>query len=303
MLFAFNVAPSMGYTQYFDNVGDMVNYGVELALTANVINTKNINWAINVNATKVKNRITYLHDDVKTLEIDGYKGYNDGSYFIGEGLPLYTRYMKKYAGVDPATGESLWYKNVKDENGNITGQETTNQYSNADYYTCPTSIPEWYGGFGTSFYCYGFDFSINFSYQIGGKAFDSGYQASMTSPTQGMTGYNYHKDVFQSWTPDNTDSNIPRFQYGDNYTAATSDRFLTDASYLNIENINVGYTFPSKWTNVIKVSTIRLYLAVENVAYWSVRQGFDPRYSFTGSTNATTYLPVRTVSGGLTIKF
>lgn len=303
MLFAFNVAPSMGYTQYFDNVGDMVNYGVELALTANVINTKNINWAINVNATKVKNRITYLHDDVKTLEIDGYKGYNDGSYFIGEGLPLYTRYMKKYAGVDPATGESLWYKNVKDENGNITGQETTNQYSNADYYTCPTSIPEWYGGFGTSFYCYGFDFSINFSYQIGGKAFDSGYQASMTSPTQGMTGYNYHKDVFQSWTPDNTGSNIPRFQYGDNYTAATSDRFLTDASYLNIENINVGYTFPSKWTNVIKVSTIRLYLAVENVAYWSVRQGFDPRYSFTGSTNATTYLPVRTVSGGLTIKF
>ncbi len=303
MLFAFNVAPSLGYTYYYDNIGDMKNYGVELALTANVIQKKNINWSIDFNATKVKNRITYLHDDVKTLTVDGYDGYNDGTYFYGEGLPIYTRYLKSYAGVDPETGKSLWYKNIKDEDGNITGKETTDQYASADYYLCGNSIPKWYGGFGTSFYCFGFDFSVNFSYQIGGKAFDSGYQTSMASPTQGSTGTNYHVDILKSWSKDNTGSNIPRFQYADTYSAGTSDRFLIDASYLNIENINAGYTFPSKWTEKIKIQSLRLYLAVENVWYWSKRQGFDPRYSFTGSTNYATYLPVRTISGGITIKF
>lgn len=303
MLFRFNVAPSLGYTFYYDNVGDMRNSGLEFSLNANIINQRDIQWSVNFNATKVKNKITYLHDDVKTLEVDGYKGYSDGSYFIGESLPLYTRYLKRYAGVDSQTGESLWYKNVKDEDGNITGTETTSVYSNADYYTCGNPIPSWYGGFGTSFYFHGFDFSINLSYQIGGKSYDSGYAASMASPTQGNTGTNFHKDVLKSWTKENPDSNIPRFQYADTYSAASSDRFLTNASYLNIENINVGYTFPTKWVGKVGLKSFRLYAAIENVNYWSKRKGFDPRYSFDGSTNATTYLPVRTVSGGITLKF
>ena len=240
---------------------------------------------------------------MKTLNVEGYDGYDDGSYFIGEGLPLYTRYLKKYAGVDPNTGESLWYRNVKDDDGNITGQETTSTYANGDYYLGGDPIPDLYGGFGLTFDWKGFDFSVNFSYQLGGLAYDSGYAALMASPTSSSTGTNLHVDIYKSWSAENPDSNIPRFQYNDLYSTGSSDRFLTDASYLNVENINLGYTFPSKWTNKIGIASCRLYAACENVGYISARKGFDPRYSFTGATNYSTYLPIRTISGGITLKF
>jgi hypothetical protein len=91
--------------------------------------------------------------------------------------------------------------------------------------------------------------------------------------------------------------------FGDTYSAGMSTRFLTDASYLNIENINLGYTLPSKWTRKIQINSIRLYGSVENVLYWSKRKGFDPRQSYSTTTNATYYSPMRAVSGGVTLNF
>lgn len=82
-----------------------------------------------------------------------------------------------------------------------------------------------------------------------------------------------------------------------------SDRFLMDASYLNLQNINFGYTLPSKITQKFGVDRVRIYLACENVYYWSKRQGFDPRYSYSGATSQATYSPVRTISGGINIQF
>ena len=125
----------------------------------------------------------------------------------------------------------------------------------------------------------------------------------MSPPTAGNTGTNSHVDVLKSWTADTPSDTIPRFVYGDVYTAYTSDRFMTDASYLNIENVNLGYTFPAKWTRKIGIQSLRLYVACENVFYWSVRRGFDPRSSFSGDPSFASYLPVRTLSGGITFKF
>jgi hypothetical protein len=70
---------------------------------------------------------------------------------------------------------------------------------------------------------------------------------------------------------------------------------------LNLQNINVGYTFPSAWMKKINVSSLRLYVAVENVAYWSKRKGLDPRQSYEGAVSDATYGFSRTVTGGLQI--
>ena len=215
---------------------------------------------------------------------------------------MFTWRMKEYAGVDEK-GESLWYRNTKDEEGNVVGRETTKTYADADYYvTEESSIPKVYGGFGTKLKVYGVDFGINFTYQIGGKQYDGTYAYFMSSPS-GTAGYNYHKDLLKSWTPENTGSNIPRFQLNDQYSAAASTRFLTNASFLNIQNINVGYTLPSRWTKKMAISSLRLYMSAENVFYWSKRQGFDPRQSYNETTNATYYSPMRTISGGVTFEF
>lgn len=300
MLFAFPVAPSMGYSSYYANVGDMRNSGIELNLNAVLLNRKNVQWNFGLNLTHYKNKILKLPEERKTAKtIEGYEGFASGSYFFTEGESLHTFYIPKYAGVKPDTGESMWYT-TNPETGAI---ETTTAYQQATYYTSGNAIADLYGGFNTSIAFFGVDVSASFTYQIGGLAYDSGYAGSMTSPVGTSVGMNMHKDLLNAWTPENPESNIPRLQYNDRYTAALSDRFLTDASYLNIQNIQVGYTFPHKWTSKFGVHSLRVYLACDNVFYWSYRDGFDPRYSFTGSTNNATYSPIRTISGGITVQF
>lgn len=302
MLSWFTVPPSLGYSGYYANVGDMVNTGVEADLTANIIRTKNVKWSVNANVTWFKNEITKLADSRKTMTTpEGYKGYQSSGRFYGEGLPLYTYFMKQYAGVDKSSGVPMWYMD-KEINGKTVKVPTTN-YSEATDYLSGNPIPKAYGGFGTTLALYGFDLTVNFSYQIGGLVNDSGYSLSMASPSTSRLGSNFHADVLKAWTPENPDSNIPRWQYGDLHSASSSDRFLTDASYLDLQSINFGYTLPHKVTKKAGIDALRIYCACDNVWLWSQRQGFDPRISLTGTNNATHYSSVRTISGGLNITF
>ena len=303
MLFWFTVPASLGYGGYYDNIGDMRNQGVELSTNLNIMRKQNLNWDFYLNFTHYTNKITMLPEERKTRTVEGYKGYANGTSFVGEGLPLNTFYMYKYAGVDPETGDPMWWKDVTDENGNVTGKEKTTTYSQATQYLCGDPTPLLYGGFGTTLDFYGFDVAVAFTYSIGGLAYDSGYASYMSSPTQSNAGSNFHKDILKSWTPENPNTDIPKFQYNEQYTAASSDRFLTDASYLNFQNAQIGYTLPERVTRKLYVNRIRVYAACDNIIYWSRRQGLDPRQSFTGATSNAMNSPVRTVSGGINITF
>ena len=119
----------------------------------------------------------------------------------------------------------------------------------------------------------------------------------MDSPTSATAGKNYHLDLMDAWTKENPTSQIPRFQLGDQYTVSTSDRFIISSDYLNISNINVGYNFPAKWWKG-HIQNLRVYVACDNVWYWSKRKGYDPR----GGSNSY-YSPIRTISGGVTLTF
>lgn len=296
MLFFFNVPLSLGYSGYYDNIGDMRNSGIEVALDAVLLQRKNVVWDVNANLTHYTNKITMLPDEHKKMEVEGFRGYQSGGRYYGEGLPIYTFYMPKYAGVEVDTGLPMWYQ---EKNGESV---TTTVYSDATDYLCGDPTPDIYGGFGTSVSFYGFDASVQFTYSVGGLTYDSGYAALMTPPGS-STGSNIHKNMLQAWTPDDTDSSIPRFQYLDENIAAQSDRFLTDASYLNFQSAQIGYTLPRKITDKFKVSRLRVYVLCDNIFYWSSRQGLDPRYSFTGTTNYAVNSPVRTLSGGVNITF
>ena len=303
MLFWFSVAPSMGYSGYYANVGDMRNSGFEIDLHGTPVQTKNFRWNLSLNMAHYKNKITKLAPERKTQTIEGHSGYTNGNYYVGEGLSYYTWYIPKYAGVDQQTGLSMWYKDVTDADGNVTGRTTTTTYSEATNYLGESSLPDLYGGFTTAFDFYGVDISAGFAYQIGGSSYDSGYASSMASPYSSMAGSNIHKDIAKSWTPENPSASVPRYQYGDETSTSRSDRFLLDASYLSISNIQVGYTLPATFTRKFGVERLRVYLACDNVCYWSKREGFDPRYSYSGSTAYTNYSPIRTISGGISIQF
>ncbi|MCM1256150.1 MAG: SusC/RagA family TonB-linked outer membrane protein, partial [Duncaniella sp.] len=304
MLFSFPLPPSYGYTSYYDNIGDMTNTGFEIDLHGEIIRTRDITWSANFNLTWYKNKITSLPEERKTMNVDGVDGYSSGSYYYGEGEPLYTYRVKKFAGIDHETGSSLWYYNVLDANGNPTGEvKTTSTYSKGDYYLCGTALPSVYGGFGTSVTAYGFDLQLDFTYQLGGQVYDGTYASLMSSPYSSSRGRAMHKDLWNSWSPSNTSSDIPYMEFGDQYVTSTSDRFLTSASYLALQNINFGYTLPANITKKIDVERVRFYLSCDNVALWSKRKGLDPRQSITGSVTNAYYAPIRTISGGINVSF
>lgn len=297
MLFFVSAPKSMGYGGKYYNVGDMVNSGVEIELSGDIIRTKDLTWSLSANASFQNNHIESIIGNLKTKNIDGHAGYSNGNYYYGEGLPLYTWYMPKYAGLT-SDGRSQWY--MYDDNGELT---TTTSYGDADYFTCGTALPDFYGGFSTSLSAYGFDMSIQFVYSVGGKAYDNGYATLMTNPVQGTTGYAIHKDMLNAWSAENSGSDIPRWQYGDQYTSAFSDRFLTNASSLTLSSINLGYNIPSSLVHRAKLNRMRVYVSGGNLCYWTARKGFDPRSSFNGDISTSTYSPARTISGGLTITY
>lgn len=296
MLFFFNVPLSLGYTGYYDNIGDMRNSGVEFSANGVLVDSKNVVWSMNANLTHYTNKITMLPDEHKRMEVEGHKGYQSGGRYYGEGLPIYTFYMPRYAGVQEDTGLPMWYV---DKDGRKTA---TTVYSEATDYLCGDPIPDLYGGFGTSVSFFGFDASVQFGYSVGGLVYDSGYAALM-SPPGSSTGSNIHRDILDAWTPSNNGSAIPRFQYLDENIAAQSDRFLTDASYLNFQSAQIGYTLPQKVTEKLRISRMRVYVLCDNIFYWSARKGLDSRYSFTGTTAYAVNSPVRTLSGGISVTF
>ena len=293
MLAHFSLPVSYGYSGYYDNVGDMRNSGVELELNGDIIRTKDFTWSANFNFTAYKNKITSMPDEKKAITVDGVKGYASDGYFYGEGQPIYTWYMAKYAGVDKETGEALYYKDSEN------GETTTTNASEATMHLCGTALPDAYGGFGTSVSYKGFDFSMDFTYQLGGKIYDSSYSSLMSI----SRGRSFHADLLDAWTPSNTSSDIPRIQYGDSYAAYTSDRFLVSGSYLSLQDVTLGYTLPRALCSKVGINKVRVYATGSNLWLWSKRQGLDPRQSITGETSNAYYSPIRTISGGITVTF
>ena len=159
----------------------------------------------------------------------------------------------------------------------------------------------WSGGLGTSVRYKGFDLSINTNFQIGGLVRDYTYNTLMHS---GGGSTNWHKDILKSWTPQNKNSNIPRLRYTEKYSQnGLTDRFFSDASYWNIQNINFGYTLPKKVVEKMGMSNMRVFFSGENLFYISARQGLDPRQSLSGVQNPEMYSPMRTISGGVSLTF
>ena len=289
MLYFKLVASSMGYSRFPENVGSMINRGVELDLNSNIFDTKDLTWDINFNLTHFKNKVLELAPELNGQLIDGSRIYREGE-------SMYQLYLPKYAGVDPETGESLWALTEPNEKG----ETTTTSYSEASSHRFMTGdiLPKVYGGFGTSLTFKGFDFSIAFAYQLGGRILDYTYQSLMSTDAQGSA---WHVDMLNAWTPENKNTNVPRMNVNDIYVSYSSDRWLTSSNYLSLQNITFGYTLPKNWTRKLQVEGVRLYFVADNVALLTARKGLDPRQGYVASDNV--YSPIRTISGGISLNF
>ena len=289
MLYFRPVASSMGYSRMPENVGSMINRGVEIDLYSTVIDTRNVTWDINFNLTHFKNEILELAPELNGQMIDGSRIYREGE-------SMYQLYLPKYMGVDPETGEAQYALLQPDKEGNTL----TTSYATASENRFATGdiLPKVYGGFGTSLKVYGFDFSIAFAYQLGGRMLDYTYQDLMGDAAD---GHAMHVDMLKAWTPENKNTDVPRMNANNVYTTYSSDRWLTNSNYLSLQNITVGYTLPRSLTRKMQIEGIRLFFVADNVALWTARKGFDPRQGYVGADNV--YSPIRTLSGGISLDF
>ena len=310
LLYYMPVAVSNGYAYFPKNVGKVRNFSFEFDLNSDVYKTKDITVSLYANATTMTNRIEKLAPELKGRWIDGTSLYREGG-------SMYNYYMRKFAGVytgsdaDKASlvdgeaaekGQALYYVDQTDANGKVTGVKKTANWATATQYELGDRLPDVYGGFGVKVAAYGFDFSICTSYQLGGKCRDWGYQSLMHAGSANDAGSGWHKDILNSWSEKNPNSNIPRVDSDDQYANATSDRFLVSSNYLDIDNISFGYNFPRTWVNRIGLKGLRLYFTADNVALFAKRKGLDPRQSYSSATGMN-YSALRTVSGGVTVKF
>ena len=305
LLYSKDVPLSSGNpTGYYPvNVGSIVNNGFEFSFNGIIMNRVDLLWTWNLNMSHYNNRIVSLDPSISD------KGIMGGNYIYKVGGSLYEAYMRKYAGVNPENGKAGWYRKVLDQNGEWTGEsEITEVFSDASQYELGSVLPKLYGGFGTAIKAYGFDFSAQFSFQLGGKYYDGTYQALMH--TSSSAGTAWHKDALKAWTEDNPSSDIPRLD-GDTSVGQTAvSNYLTRSDYLSINNITLGYTLPDHIAALMQLESLRVYIAGDNLAVVSARQGMDPRYSMglgsltSGSgLSSGSYSAMRTITAGVTLTF
>ena len=285
-LFQVPLSMTTGMSETYQNIGKIRNHGIEFAVNANIIQSKDWTWTAYAN-------LTWNQNEVMKLSTDDPIEYT--YQIIEEGRP-YTQFkMKEYAGVDSETGKPLWSLNE-------TGEETTSDYNAAAKRYVGDADPDVLGGFGTNLTWKGVDFGLSFNYRLGGKVYDSG--ASFTG--FGMAFRTPLEDVaLNSWTEDNKNAKYPQYIYSDPYKAtATSSRFLYSGNFLRISNLTLGYTLPKRWTEKAFIQKLRAYISVDNLYTFTASDfvGYNPETSANGVI-AWQYPATRTFIGGIQLTF
>ena len=294
LLFNMPLPSSTGFSSEPRNVADMENKGVDFVIHLNPIRREHFSWSLSFNGLYYKNTITKLPEELREKGVS-----RGGSQILKEGGSIYDFYMVRWAGVNPANGDAQFYiKNPATGAYEVKGSAAYEMENSRTF--VGSSIPDLQGGFGSNFRLYNFDLSLQFAYQLGGKFYDYQYAGLMHS---GQLGRGWHTDMRARWSPENPHTDVPRLEFANQKLLSSSDRFLTDASYLSLRNISVGYSLPEEVCQKLHLNKLRYYITAENVYLWSKRKGLDPRSSLSGVNSSAVYSPIRTVSMGLSLNF
>ena len=267
----------------WDNVGVMTNRGVELAINADVIRTDDFVWNLNANASYNKNVINELYNGLDEYEMSNTStklvvGHSRGEFFIN-----------RYAGVNPANGEPLWY----DKNG-----ELTNEFRESDKVMIDKNyLAPWQGGFGTTLSWKGLSVNAQFSWVADRWMFNND---RFFEESNGLyTAYNQSKRLlYDRWKKPGDITDIPRW----GITPQMDSRFLEDASFLRLKNLMVSYMIPQSLLKKSKFFTnARIYAQGQNLLTFTKFSGLDPE-SFSNMYQAQ-YPMSRQYSFGVELSF
>lgn len=289
LLFARDLVPSSGFSSIDDNIGKVRNYGWEFTLGGTPILTRDWTWRLSVNATTYKNEIVSIPTDVMW----------SGTKKWVKGGSLYDFWMYEWAGVDPETGDAQWYM-TDTETGERVKTTNYGSLTSQDKVKVGNALPKVSGGFQSDLTWRDLSLSMAFAYSIGNKIYNRD-KASLMG-VSGANGSTMSKDLLNRWTPENTQTDVPRLEYDQtSYFTSASTRWLVDGSYLRLKTVTLNYNLPKKWIQPAMLKDVSIYVQGENLLTFSKQQGLDPEQALGGVTYWR-YPAMKTLSFGINVK-
>jgi TonB-linked SusC/RagA family outer membrane protein len=284
------VAYTTGFSSIFKNVGKMQNRGIEVELSANLLRNAEVKWTPSLTVSHNQNKIKSLPQDEI---INGTKRYV-------EGKSMYDFYLRDWAGVDPQTGDALWYKDVVN-NGKVE-KVKTKVYDDATRYMIGRSTPDVVISLSNSFNYKGFDFSFQLYSSLGGKLYDGEYAGLMHDGANKVQAL--ATDALNSWTTPGQVTDVPKYVHG-NLTKSngTSTRYIVDGTFYKLKNISFGWTLPSSWLKKASITSTRLFLTGDNLVIISDFKSGDPERYLSGVADNLTLPNTRVWRFGVSVQF
>lgn len=296
LLLLIPVEQTTGFSNQLSNVGNVTNNGVEFSVNASLIQTKDLSWTASANIAHNKNKVTSLGTQQNEI-------INSDQTIIRVGEALGTYYGWVFDGVvqkgddltkvpAPSNKTNVEYGDAKfvDQNGDgVVDQEN-------DRVVLGSAQPKFTYGFSSQLRYKNWDLSFNFQGSYGNKLYNQMEQA-LQSPN---ASYNASATLLNRWTEGNPSTEVPRAYALNLYSSYLDSRFIEDASYLRLKNLQVGYNLKLPVSDGTKLG-LYFYASAQNLLTFTKYSGYDPEYS--GYVDRGTYPTARTFTFGVKVSY
>ncbi|MCD7971003.1 MAG: SusC/RagA family TonB-linked outer membrane protein [Alistipes sp.] len=288
LIFPVNLSLTTGFSSSLINAGSMLNRGVEVTTGVDVFN-KEFKWYSQVILSHNKNKLTELYGGESII---------DDIYLYTEGKPLYSIRSRHFAGIDPATGNMMWWDYTTDADGNL-GERYLSSDPDVARIIVATVDPKLTGSWRNSFAYKGFDLDVLMTFSYGGNSWDAGWQ----SQTNGL--YNYQtisRKELDRWQQPGDKAQNPKRMWGGGHGNYSSSFWVHSTDHLRLKQLTFGYTIPQHLTQKARMQNVRVYVAGTNLWTWAKYKDYDPEVRIDGQ--ATFQIPpLKSITFGIEIGF
>jgi TonB-linked SusC/RagA family outer membrane protein len=261
---------SIGFEQRWENAGEILNKGIEIAVSSVNIKTRDFEWNTDFNINFNSNKLQKLPSDITRTQPTW-----SISQIYRNGGNLYEFYMPKWLGVNAETGAPQWEKVTRDADGKIISREATSDYASATYQEVGSALPKFQGGINSQWKYRNLSLSVNAYFLSGNKVFSNALRFVMNDGIEPYYNQIVLPDGYSTWTKPGDNATEPSPQNAANATE-TSTRFLKDGSFFAIRNITLGYSLPKLWVNRLHLDDVTVSLSADNVHTFTKFLGQDP---------------------------
>lgn len=332
-----DIPTTTGYTTQMRNIGQTSNKGVELALNGTIINKKNFqltgSFNIGVNRANIDEldgvnekpfSSNWAGTDLKTQ--DDYRlyvgqtvgliyGYVNDGYYKVEDFASYNPTQRVYTlkpGI-PNVGSFMGGISLRPGVMKLKDLDGDGIITAADRQVIGSALPKYSGGFGFTANFKGFELLTFFNYVVGNDVYNTGkiafnmlYRTTYGNMLSTMNYADRFKYIDAAGTQVTELADLAKLNEGaklwspfsmGNASPVIHSWAIEDGSFLRLNNVTLGYSFPAKWISKLRMTKLRLYATVYNALLWTKYSGYDPEVSATRNSSYTALTPGVDYSG------